>query len=99
MWQNLIVDALPKTVKTASVANALLLNDEWWECPKETVQSFIDLVNMAKMADGWKNKQPSATQELGRLFPSIEVEGGGGWNQCELLRVDARESSASVFSN
>ena len=27
---------------------------------------------MAKMADGWKNKQPSATQELGRLFPSIE---------------------------
>ena len=37
------------------------------------------------MADGWKNKQPSATQELGRLFTSIEVVGGGGESSVSFL--------------
>ena len=34
------------------------------------VQSLIDLVNMAKWLMD-ENQQPSVTQELGRLLPSI----------------------------
>ena len=63
--------------------------------PKEIVQSFIDLVNMAKwLMDG--NQQPSVTQELGRLLPSIR--GGGRRDESSelLLRVGAGESSASA---
>ena len=45
--------------------------------PKEIVQSLIDLVNMAKWLMD-ENQQPSVTQELGRLFPSIRVRGRGG---------------------
>ena len=42
--------------------------------PKEIVQSFIDLMNMAKeLMD--KNQQPPAIQELGRLSLSIRDEG------------------------
>ena len=58
------------------------------------MQSFIDLVNMVK----WlmvKNQQPSVTQELGRLFPSIRGGGRRG-ESSELLRVGAGESSASA---
>ena len=58
------------------------------------MQSLIDLVNMAKwlMDENW---QPSVTQKLGRLFPSIRgrerrVE------RSEILRVSAGESSASA---
>ena len=42
-----------------------------------------------------ENQQPSVTQELGRLFPSIRGGGGRGENS-ELLRVGAGESSASA---
>ena len=62
--------------------------------PKEIVQSFIDLVNMAKWLMD-ENQQPSVTQELGRLFPSIRGRGRRG-ESSELLRVGAGESSASA---
>ena len=59
------------------------------------VQSLIDLVNMAKWLMN-ESQQPSVTQELGRLFPSIR----GRWRRGEsselLLRVGAGESSASA---
>ena len=42
-----------------------------------------------------KNQQPSVTQELGRLFPSIRGGGRRG-KSSELLRVGAGESSASA---
>ena len=42
--------------------------------PKEIVQSFIDLVNMAKWLMD-ENQQSSVTQESGKLFSSIR---GGG---------------------
>ena len=62
--------------------------------PKRIVQSLIDLVNMAKrLVD--ENQQPSVTQELGKLFPSIRGRGRRGENN-ELLRVGAGESSASA---
>ena len=58
-------------------------------------QLLIDLVNMAKWLVS-ENHQPSVTQELGRLFPSIR----GRWRRGEsselLLRVGAGESSASA---
>ena len=44
--------------------------------PKEIVRSFIDLVNIAKWLMD-KNHQPSVTQELGSLFPSIRGGGKG----------------------
>ena len=62
--------------------------------PKEIVQLFIDLVNMAKWLMD-KNQQPSVMQELGRHFPSIR--GGGRRDESsELLRAGAGESSASA---
>ena len=42
-----------------------------------------------------ENQQPSVTQKLGRLFPSIRGGGKRG-ESSELLRVDAGESSASA---
>ena len=42
-----------------------------------------------------ENQQPSATQELGRLFPTIRGRGRRG-ESSELLRVGAGESSASA---
>ena len=38
--------------------------------PKEKVQSFIDLVNMAKWLID-ENQQPCVTQELGRLYSPV----------------------------
>ena len=68
-----------------------MMNSE--NAPKEIMKSFIDLVNVAKVMD--ENQQPSVTQELGRLFPSIT-----GWRRrgesSELLRAGARESPASA---
>ena len=62
--------------------------------PKEIVQSFIDLVNMAKWLMD-ENQQPSVTQELGRLLPSIR--GGGRRDESiELLSVGSGASSASA---
>ena len=59
------------------------------------VQSLIDLVNMAKWLMD-ENQQPSVTQELGRLFPSIKGRGRRG-ESSELLRVGATgESSVSA---
>ena len=58
------------------------------------VQSLIDLVNMAKWLMD-ENQQPSVTQELGRLFPSIRGRGSRGENS-KLLRVGAGKSSASA---
>ena len=58
------------------------------------VQSLIDLVNMAKWPMD-ENQQPSITQELGRLFPSIRGRGRRG-ESSELLRVGVGESSASA---
>ena len=67
-----------------------MINSE--NAPKEIVQSFIDLVNMEKWLMD-ENQQPSATQALGRLFPS--VRGGGRTGESsELLKVGAGESSA-----
>ena len=66
-----------------------MMNSE--NAPKEIVQSFVDLVNVAKVMD--ENQQPSVTQELGRLFPSITGWGRRG-ESSELLRVGARESPA-----
>ena len=42
--------------------------------PKKIVQSLIDFMNMVKWLMD-ENQQPSVTQELGKLFPSIR---GGG---------------------
>ena len=42
-----------------------------------------------------ENQQPSVTQELGRLFPSIRGRGRRG-ESSELLRVGTGESSASA---
>ena len=42
-----------------------------------------------------ENQQPSVTQELGRLFPSIRGRGRRG-ESSELLSVGAGESSASA---
>ena len=62
--------------------------------PKEIVKSFIDLANMAKgLMNG--NQQPSAQQELERLFLSTRGRGRGGESR-ELHRVCAGESSAST---
>ena len=58
------------------------------------MKSLIDLVNMAKWLMD-ENQQPSVTQELGRLFPSIRGRGRRG-ESSELLRVGAGESSASA---
>ena len=69
-----------------------MMNSE--NTPKEIVQSLIDLVNMAKWLMD-ENQQPSVTQELGRLFPSIRGGGRRG-ESSELLRVGAGESSASA---
>ena len=62
--------------------------------PKEILQTFIDLVNMAKgLMD--ENQQPSVLQELGRLFLSSRVGGERGESK-EFLRVSAGQSSASA---
>ena len=64
--------------------------------PKEIVQSFIDLVNMAKWLMDQK-QQPSLTQELRRLFPSIRSGGRkGGIGELVKGGVGAGESSASA---
>ena len=64
--------------------------------PKEIVQSFIDLVNMAKWLMD-ENQQPSLTQELRRLFPSIRSGGRkGGIGELVKGGVGAGESSASA---
>ena len=60
--------------------------------PNEIVQSFIDLVNMAKRL---MDQQPSVRQELGRLFPSIG-DGRRRSESSELIRIGAGESSAST---
>ena len=69
-----------------------MMNSE--NVPKQIVQSFIDLANMAKgMMD--ENQQPPVIQELGQLFPSIR--GGERRSESsELLRVGAGVSSAST---
>ena len=69
-----------------------MMNSE--NASKKIVQSFIDLVNMAKWLMD-ENQQPSVTQELGRLFPSIRGRGRRG-ESSELLRVGVGESSASA---
>ena len=58
------------------------------------MESLIDLVNMAKWLMN-ESQQPSVTQELGRLFPSIRGRGRRG-ESSELLRVGAGESSVSA---
>ena len=58
------------------------------------VKSLIDLVSMAKWLMD-ENQQPSVTQELGKLFPSIRCRGRRS-ESSELLRVSAGESSASA---
>ena len=68
-----------------------MMNSE--NAPKEIVQ-FIDLVNTAKWLMN-EMQQPSVTQELGRLFPSVR----GGTRRGEsndLLRVGASELSTSA---
>ena len=56
--------------------------------PNKIVQSFIDLVNMAKgLTD--ENQQPSPTQKLGRLLSSTRGRGKRDESR-ELLRVDWR---------
>ena len=69
-----------------------MMNSE--NAPKEIVQSFIDLVNTTKWLMN-ENQQPSVTQELGRLFPSIRGGRGRG-ESSELLRVGAGELSTSA---
>ena len=59
---------------------------------KKIVKSLIDLVNTAKWLID-ENQQPSVTQELGRLFPSIRGRGKRG-KSSELFMVGAGESSA-----
>ena len=61
---------------------------------KKIVRSLTDLVNMAKCLM-YENQQPSVTQKLGRLFPSIRGRGRRR-ESSELLRVGAGESSASA---
>ena len=61
---------------------------------KEIVHSIIDLVNKAKWLMN-ENQQPSVTQELGRLFPSIRGRGRRG-ESSEPPRVGAGESSVSA---
>ena len=46
----------------------------------------------------YENQQPSVTQKLGRLFPSIR-DGGRRRESSELLRVGAGESSALATNN
>ena len=61
----------------------------------EVVQSFIDLMNMAKgLMD--ENQQPSLSQELGRPFPCTRGSQGRRGESTELLRVGVGESSASA---
>ena len=56
--------------------------------PNKIVQSFIDLVSMAKgLID--ENQQPSPTQKLGRLLSSTRGRGKRDESR-ELLRVDWR---------
>ena len=62
---------------------------------KKIVQSLIYLVNMTKWLMN-ESQQPSVTQELGRLFPSIRGRGRRGKSSELLLRVGAGESSASA---
>ena len=69
-----------------------MMNSE--NASKKIVQSLIDLVNMAKWLMD-ENQQPSVTQELGRLFPSIRGRGRRG-ESSELLRVGAGELSATA---
>ena len=61
---------------------------------KKIVLLLIDFVNLAKWLMD-ENQQPSVTQELGRLFPSIRGRGRRG-ESSELLRIGAGESSASA---
>ena len=63
--------------------------------PKKIVQSLIDLVNMTKWLMN-ESQQPSVTQKLGRLFPSIRGRGRRSKSSELLLRVGAGESSASA---
>ena len=63
--------------------------------PKKIVQLLIDLVNMAKWLIN-ESQQPSVTQELGRLFPSIRGRGRRGESSELLLKVSAGESPASA---
>ena len=65
--------------------------------PKKIVQLLIDLVNMAKWLIN-ESQQPSVTQELGRLFPSIRGRGRRGESSELLLKVSAGESPASATS-
>ena len=69
-----------------------MMNSE--NASKKIVQSLIDLAKIAKWLMD-ENQQPSVTQELGRLFPSIRGRGRRG-ESSELLRVGAGESSAST---
>ena len=69
-----------------------MMNSE--NAQNEIVQPFKDLLNMIKWLMD-ENQQPSATQELGRLFPTIRGRGRRG-ERSELLRVGAGESSASA---
>ena len=59
------------------------------------VQSLIDLVNMTKWLMN-KSQQPSVTQELGKLFPSIRGRRSRGESSELLFRVGAGKSSASA---
>ena len=59
------------------------------------VQSLIDLVNMAKWLMN-ESQQPSVTQELGRLFPSITGRGRRSKNSELLLGVGTGELSTSA---
>ena len=70
-----------------------MMNSE--NAPKEIVQSFKDLVNMAKWLMD-ENQQPFVTQELGRLFAIIRGGGRRG-ESSEHLRVGAGESSAAAI--
>ena len=69
-----------------------MMNSE--NASKKIVQSLTDLAKIAKWLMD-ENQQPSVTQELGRLFPSIRGRGRRG-ESSELLRVGAGESSASA---
>ena len=69
-----------------------MMNSE--NAPKEIAHPFTDLVNMAKWLMD-ENQQPSVTQELGRLFPSIRGRGRRG-ESSELFGVGAGESYASA---
>ena len=54
---------------------------------KKIAQSLIDLVNMAKWLMD-EDQQPSVTQELGRLFPSIKGRGRRGVSFLGLVLVN-----------